>query len=171
MLVKTEWKGLPLDELVRSQLAHFTDLTPARIGLRGPPLIISAAAAQTIGMALHELTTNASKYGALSSGAGRVEIAWQLIRGPEGDERFELSWTEEGGPEVAAAKQTGFGTVIMDDIPRTNFDAEVTRAYAKEGLVCAPFVPQKAFWRSQTPAQTSAMRQVFTARRTSPESR
>jgi PAS domain S-box-containing protein len=134
LLVKNEWKGLLLDELVRSQLAHFTDLIPVRIELKGPPLVISASAAQTLGMALHELTTNAGKYGALSSGAGRVEIAWQLIRGPEGDEGFELSWTEEGGPEVTAPKQPGFGTVIMEDIPSTNFDAKAKLDYAREGL-------------------------------------
>jgi PAS domain S-box-containing protein len=144
LLVKNEWKGLPLDELVRSQLAHFTDLIPGRIELKGPPLVISAAAAQTMGMALHELTTNAGKYGALSAGAGHVEIAWRLIRGPEGDERFELSWTEAGGPEVAPPKQPGFGTVIMDNIPSTNFDGEITLNYAKEGLRWRLVCPAKS---------------------------
>jgi PAS domain S-box-containing protein len=144
LLVKSEWKGLPLEELVRSQLAHFTDLIPARIVLKGPPLVISASAAQTIGMALHELTTNAGKYGALSRGAGRVEIAWQLIGGDEDGQRFELTWTELEGPEVTPPERTGFGTALMEEIPRTSFDAEVTLDYAKEGVR----------WRLDCPAES-----------------
>ncbi len=134
LLVKNEWKGVPLNELVRSQLAHFEDLIPARIMLKGMPLAVSASAAQTLGMALHELATNAGKYGALSSGAGGVEIAWQLAPGAARDERFELLWTEHGGPEVSPPQQPGFGTAIMEDIPIANLNAKVTLDYAKEGL-------------------------------------
>ena len=79
-LVQNEWKGVDIAALVQSQLAHFKELIGTRIALKGPSLLISAAAAQTIGMALHELCTNAGKYGALSSGEGRLEVAWSLER-------------------------------------------------------------------------------------------
>lgn len=81
LLVKNDWKGVDLQDLARSQLGHFKDLVDKRIELRGPRLFVSASAAQTIGMALHELATNAGKYGALSDGCGRVEVDWSLERG------------------------------------------------------------------------------------------
>jgi two-component sensor histidine kinase len=74
LLAKNKWKGVHLDKLARSQLAHFNDLIGTRIKMRGPPLLVSASAAQTLGMALHELATNAGKYGALSDDAGRVHL-------------------------------------------------------------------------------------------------
>src|SRR5271167_421718 len=80
LLVQNKWKGVDLNELVQSQLAHFRDLIGTRIELQGPPLFVSASAAQAIGMALHELATNGGKYGALANGDGRVEIEWSLER-------------------------------------------------------------------------------------------
>ena len=74
LLVKNEWRGVNLGELVRSQLAHFEDLIGTRIEIDGPPLLLSASAAQTLGMALHELATNAGKYGSLSNADGHVAI-------------------------------------------------------------------------------------------------
>ncbi len=96
LLVKSEWKGVDLGELIRSQLAHFKDLIGTRIEVRGPPLVISAPAAQAIGMAVHELATNAGKYGALSTGSGIVEVSWSLERHSSGEERFLISWRERG---------------------------------------------------------------------------
>ena len=74
LLVKSEWKGADLEELIRSQLAHFKDFIDRRIMLDGPPLVVTASAAQALGMALHELATNAGKYGALSNVNGYVCI-------------------------------------------------------------------------------------------------
>ena len=78
LLVKSEWRGVDLEALIRSQLSHFNGLIGARVDLCGPRLSISSSAAQTIGMALNELATNAGKYGALSNATGRVEVAWNL---------------------------------------------------------------------------------------------
>src|SRR5262249_6156807 len=76
LLVRTSWRGVDVDDLVCAELAHFADLINNRICLDGPKLRLNGAAAQAIGMALHELATNASKYGALSTDAGHVNIAW-----------------------------------------------------------------------------------------------
>ena len=78
LLVRNDWRGVDLQELVRSQFGHFKDLVDKRIELRGSPLFVSASAAQTIGMALHELATDVGKYGAFSNDCGRVELGWSL---------------------------------------------------------------------------------------------
>jgi two-component sensor histidine kinase len=76
LLVRNKWQGIGVENLARAQLAHFADLIGTRINFNGPKLDLNAAAAQAIGLALHELATNAGKYGALSMDAGRVDIAW-----------------------------------------------------------------------------------------------
>jgi PAS domain S-box-containing protein len=134
LLVKNQWQSVSIDALVRSQLAHITDQTGGRISLEGPPLRLTASAAQAIGMALHELATNASKYGALSNGVGRVEIAWGLSRGEAGAGRFTISWTERGGPPVMAPTRRGFGWTVIACIPKMQLDAEIALDYAPAGL-------------------------------------
>src|SRR5262249_46919939 len=73
LLVRNEWNGVEIEHLVHAQLAHFADLVGSRIGLHGPELCLKAASGQAIGLALHELATNAGKYGALSMDTGRVD--------------------------------------------------------------------------------------------------
>jgi PAS domain S-box-containing protein len=78
LLVRNEWRGVDVEDLIRAQLAHFADCLETRIALHGPRLHLNAAAAQAIGLALHELATNAGKYGALSTRDGHVDIGWQV---------------------------------------------------------------------------------------------
>ena len=133
LLVKNEWKNVELGELVRSQLAHFDDLIGSRIDLRGPAVSVSAGAAQTIGMAMHELATNAGKYGALSNGAGRLEIEWSLRPGCAAD-IFAISWRESGGPLVGAPARRGFGSTVISRMAAESLDAEVELKFEPEGL-------------------------------------
>jgi PAS domain S-box-containing protein len=141
LLVKNEWKGVDLEELVRSQLAHFKDLIGARIELRGPPLFVSAPAAQTLGMALHELATNAGKYGALSNGEGHLQVGWSLESSGAGAGTFEISWRECGGPAVVSPASHGFGSTVITRLAKESLDAEVDLEYAAGGLS----------WRLQCP--------------------
>jgi two-component sensor histidine kinase len=90
LLVESEWKGVDLHQLARSQLGHLEDLVGNRIELRGPSLLVSASAAQTLSMALHELATNAAKYGALSNDRGRVEVSWSLEPEESSGEAFVI---------------------------------------------------------------------------------
>ncbi len=143
LLVKNEWKGVDLDELIRSQLAHFKDMIGTRIELRGEPLFISASAAQTIGMAIHELATNAGKYGALSNNEGRVEVEWSLQPSEKGGKTLVMSWVELGGEAVTAPTEQGFGTTVIVPMARMSLDAEVDLDYEKTGLV----------WRLRCPAE------------------
>lgn len=137
LLVQNAWQGVDADDLVCAQLAHFADLVGSRIATQGPKLRLNAAAAQGIGLALHELATNAGKYGALSTDAGRVDIGW----GAEGDS-FTISWTEREGPPVSPPKRRGFGTIVMEAMAERSVDGAVDLDYPPSGLT----------WRLTCPA-------------------
>ncbi|MDE2362349.1 MAG: PAS domain S-box protein [Hyphomicrobiales bacterium] len=108
LLVETEWRGADIQALVEAQLAMFKDLIGTRIFISGPRATLTAGASQGVGMALHELVTNAAKYGALSNDKGRVLISWSL-----GPDKFTMSWREEGGPAVAPPSRRGFGRLVL----------------------------------------------------------
>ena len=128
LLVSNDWQGVELADLVTSQLAHFTDLVGSRISVEGPPLRISGAAAQTLGMALHELATNAFRYGSLSEKKGHVTIAWR-----RDDANFAMEWTERGGPPAKKPKSTGFGTVVLERMTRMALGGEIQLERGAEG--------------------------------------
>ncbi|MDX2201821.1 MAG: ATP-binding protein [Hyphomicrobiaceae bacterium] len=129
LLVKNDWRGVDISDLAYAQLAPFADLIGSRILVSGPSLRLSPNAAQAIGMALHELATNAGKYGALSGHAGKVEIAWQL-----GNDRFSISWIESGGPPVSAPTRVGFGSSIVKSMLKVSLSCDVDLAFAPAGI-------------------------------------
>ncbi|MGA7324232.1 MAG: sensor histidine kinase [Rhodomicrobium sp.] len=136
LLIESGWRGVDLHELVVSQLSHLKDLVDSRIELRGQPLQISASSAQVIGMAVHELATNAVKYGALSNASGRIDVCWCLEPGGGAGERFVMSWRESGGPVVAESpERRGFGSTVLCQVARESLDAEVKLDFAPSGLV------------------------------------
>ncbi len=142
LLVRNEWKSVRLDDLVRSQLAHFGDEHHRRVALDGPPVNITASASQALGMALHELATNAAKYGALSNEAGRIEINWHVRSDTAGMAQFTLAWVENGGPPVAKPRRRGFGSTVISDMVKMGLNADVTLDYAPAGVA----------WRIDCPA-------------------
>ncbi len=118
-----------MDDLVRTQLAHFSELIGYRISLNGPKLKLNGIAAQAIGMALHELATNASKYGALSTDAGHVDIDWRV----DGD-LFRMNWIERHGPPVLPPERRGFGSTVIEAMAKRAVDGEVQLEYDPSGL-------------------------------------
>ncbi len=134
LLVKNDWKGVDLEALVRSQLAHFKDLVGGRIELHGLPVLLSAPAAQAIGMALHELATNAGKYGALSTKEGRVEIGWRIAPARTGEGTFAMSWREHGGPPVSEPREQGFGSTVISRMAAESLEGNVELDFAAGGL-------------------------------------
>jgi PAS domain S-box-containing protein len=140
LLVRHKWKGVGLEDLVRSQLAPFADLVGPRITVGGEPLHLNAAAAQALGLALHELATNAGKYGALSSDAGHVDIGWRL----DGD-TLAMNWTERDGPPVTPPERQGFGTTVTRSMTARALDGDVELDFAPSGLT----------WRLTCPAATA----------------
>jgi len=137
LLIRNTWHGVEVKDLVYAQLAPFADLIGSRIVVRGPTLGLKAASAQAVGLALHELATNAGKYGALSKDTGRLDIGWWT----EG-ETFTMSWTERDGPPVSAPQRRGFGTVVMQEMAERSVDGKVDLEYAPSGVI----------WRLTCPA-------------------
>ncbi len=133
LLVKSQWHNIGLEDLVRTQLAHFEGFIGKRIAIEGPVLPVAAEAAQPIAMALHELATNAGKYGALSNELGKVKIAWGAD-GSGAGAMFRLSWIESGGPAVTEPHSCGFGTKVITQIPQSQLDAEVTYEFPPGGV-------------------------------------
>ena len=129
LLVRSEWGGVGIEDLTRAQLSHFADLIGSRIVVAGPQLRLKPASAQAIGLALHELATNAGKYGALSTDRGRVGVCW----GIDGD-TLSMSWTERDGPPVSAPKRRGFGSIVMEAMAERSVDGAVDLDYAPSGV-------------------------------------
>jgi two-component sensor histidine kinase len=143
LLVESDWRGVDLAGLIRSQLGHLDDLVGTRVVFDGKPLCLLPAAAQTLGMALHELATNAAKFGALSIPEGRVQITWSLIE--EGaTQRFVMRWTERGGPQVRRPSRSGFGYTVIKGAVEHGLAADVQLEYAKAGFVWALNAPASA---------------------------
>jgi len=129
LLVRNSWDGVQIQDLVRAQLAPFTDLIGSRIAVDGPKLHLTVASAQALGLALHELATNAGKYGALSVITGRLYISWGAD-----DDIFIMSWTERNGPPVSAPKRCGFGTIVIQAMTESSMGGPVYLNYAPSGL-------------------------------------
>lgn len=129
ILVRRDWKEVPVDELVRLQL-QFIDSEGVRVVRRGPDCAFTPRASEIVGMALHELATNSLKYGALSAPQGRVQVEWR-----KNGRRFEMTWREFGGPPVEPPTHRGFGSQLIEDIPGRALGGTATTRYDEGGLV------------------------------------
>ena len=131
LLTQSRWEGAELDGLVKEELAPFLKDGDAQARVCGPPVILEPDAAQSIAVVLHELTTNAVKYGALSAPTGSVDIRWRTE-----NSRLAICWTETGGPPVQAPSRHGFGTRVIDQMIRRQLKGEVRLDWRSAGLVC-----------------------------------
>jgi two-component sensor histidine kinase len=102
--------------------------------VHGPALLLKPQAAQDLGMALHELATNASKYGALSVATGTIEIAWTVDGRAAEAKRFLMTWRESGGPMVSPPLHTGFGSTVITRTLKNTFRGQAEVEYRAEGL-------------------------------------
>ncbi len=134
LLIKGKWRYVGLEELIRAELGHFAALIGRRIIVSGPEMAVTPAAAQTLGMAFHELATNAAKYGALSNDVGAITISWELATPRNDEPELVLEWREMGGPSVAIPTGKGFGSTVIGPMVRSGLGAEVDIAYAPAGL-------------------------------------
>lgn len=139
LLVAEGWHGASLNDLVRSQLAHYIDGESNQISIGGPDIQLTPEATQSLGLALHELVTNAAKHGALSKLAGHVQVTWRPLSDDGG---VELMWRETKGPKVNAPKHRGFGSMVIEHNLARALDANVSLEFAEEGLTCRVAVPQ-----------------------------
>jgi PAS domain S-box-containing protein len=135
LLVNEGWTGARIDDLVRSQLGHYSQLAGRQIFMSGPDLTLPTEMIQNIGLALHELATNAAKYGALSTPEGRVDIAWTAVPRPDGAMDVTIGWTESGGPEVRPPTRRGFGQIVIERTVARAVGGTVELDYRPEGMV------------------------------------
>jgi PAS domain S-box-containing protein len=141
LLVQESWHGASLSELVRSQLGHYLDREAgSQVSVGGPGALLKPEAAQSLGLALHELAANAAKYGALSVPKGHVDINWRRLPPAEG-EGLEILWTESGGPRVAKPAQRGFGSLVIEQNLARSMDSDVDLSFSPDGLRCRVLIP------------------------------
>jgi len=153
LLVTKDWHGAPLRELVREQLAPFAE-RGVRLDLDGPDIVLTAAAAQTIGMALHELATNATKYGAWSVPSGSVSVDWRIEA--QREPILRLSWTERSGPAVSAPVRKGYGNVVFEQMVAQQLGGQVQIDYCPEGLRWMLSIPLHSVVGADRPAHAGA---------------
>ena len=135
LLSQSRWHGVGLTDLVRRQLAPYA--TEANTTISGPDVMLTAAATQAVAMVLHELVTNAAKYGALSTPDGRVSVTWDRLPG-NGDAAASLMilWREIGGPPIAAPIRSGFGTSLIRDLVPHELGGTVELVFPSDGVCC-----------------------------------
>jgi PAS domain S-box-containing protein len=137
VLSHSRWQGADLGGLVEEELAPYRTADPEKIVTTGPVVLLQPASAQTLALALHELATNAAKYGALSSMSGRVRLAWELKPG-----NLVLHWDEIGGPPPQRPAKPGFGTRIIVASIERQLGGQATFNWTPEGLRCVLTIPR-----------------------------
>jgi two-component system, chemotaxis family, CheB/CheR fusion protein len=140
ILFQSNWARVDLRTVIDSILAPYAGRGRNRIRAKGPEVSLGAKPALALGLALHELGTNAAKYGALSNGKGYIEIAWTVAPRPQGP-KFRLHWCERNGPPVLPPSRTGFGTRLIQRNLVAEFDGEVELEYQPDGVECTICAP------------------------------
>jgi PAS domain S-box-containing protein len=136
LFVETRWTGAELHRLVCEELAAYCQDGETRVRIDGPNLSLKPDTAQTIAVTLHELATNAAKYGALSLPAGKVQVEWSRAI----DGRVVFRWTEADGPPVTPPTRRGFGTSVMEGMIR-QINGDMRFDWRAEGLTCEITIP------------------------------
>jgi two-component sensor histidine kinase len=136
LFVDSRWIGAELSTIATREFAPYSQKSKTRVRINGPQVLLEPSAAQTIAVILHELATNAAKYGALSAANGQVDLQWSHEAGG----RLHLRWTETGGPAVETPTRKGFGWRVIEQMiaqlkGKTCFD------WRADGLVCEITLP------------------------------
>jgi len=135
LLTRRSWEAAPLRQVVQAAVQATAGASAARVHAEGPEVSLPPQAAVSFALALHELSTNAVKYGALSADAGEVAVSWTVRGGPGGPE-LAFRWEEHGGPRVAGPARRGFGSRLIEDALARELGGEVALDFRPEGLVC-----------------------------------
>jgi two-component system, chemotaxis family, CheB/CheR fusion protein len=132
LLAQSRWAGADLRKLVLEELAPYCQQSDARMQVEGPSLMLEQGPAQALALTLHELTSNAVKYGALSRPSGRVAVEWRLTSATQ----LFVRWTETGGPAVKPPTRQGFGTRVMERVICNQHNGELNFDWREEGVNC-----------------------------------
>jgi PAS domain S-box-containing protein len=148
LLVQENWKGVRIGDLAREQLVPFAEVGGSRLTMHGTAHMLTGEAAQAIGLALHELATNATKYGAWVTPIGHVSLTW--VVGHDG--ALQMTWVERGGPRVEAPVKKGFGQVVIEQMVAISVDGSVDMRFDPDGLTWSLCVPASNLAVNQLPA-------------------
>ena len=129
MLIDKDWQGAEMAEVVLREMSPYA----GRCTMEGPTIVLNAKAAQNFALAVHELATNAVKYGALSNQFGRVHISWS-VRKPNGHYQFQFQWQEHGGPRVSPPSRKGFGSTVLEQVMSEYFETPPQIEFAADGI-------------------------------------
>ena len=156
LLVVGGWKGVVVRDLVRTQLSPFINANESRVSAKGPELMLGPKGAEQLGLALHELATNAAKYGALSIARGRVQVAWDFEQPNDAVLRF--SWKECDGPRVSPPKRSGFGHIVLTEAVPRSLSGRATLEFQPEGASWILVAPKEQLLAVGDNARQSALR-------------
>ena len=140
LLLDGGWRNAPLHELLENEIGPFQDESGQRIVLSGPSIELPPTLALSIGMAVHELATNAAKYGCLSVPEGRLNLGWDVRRNGHAPHLI-LDWTELGGPPVSTPSRKGFGSTLINRVLATQHGAKVSSEFSRSGLMVRVELP------------------------------
>ncbi len=143
LLVAQSWRGARMYDLARAHLAPFGDVDQSRLVLAGPDLTLQPKAAEQIGLAIHELATNAARFGAFSVPSGSVKVEWDLVARPDADEEFRLVWTETNGPVVEPPVRQGFGHMVLTRVVAGSLQGKASLDFAASGIRWTMAAPAK----------------------------
>ncbi|MCB2076407.1 MAG: CHASE domain-containing protein [Novosphingobium sp.] len=137
LLSQSNWTSAALGEVIRSELAPYIEGDEAHVEISGPDINLAPNDALSLGLAIHELATNAAKYGALGSPEGKVIVNWRELT----SDRAEVHWREEGGPPVHEPTRRGFGRDLIEKIVAHELQSKVDLQFRPEGVECRLVVP------------------------------
>jgi two-component sensor histidine kinase len=137
LFAQSRWTGAELSSLVKQELSPYSRDGEMRTQIDGPTVMLKPELAQAMAVGLHELATNAAKYGALSGAKGQVRVEWSC----RADRQLVLRWIETGGPPVSPPTRKGFGTHVMEAMIRGHVAGDVRLNWHTEGLACEITLP------------------------------
>ena len=137
LFVETRWVGADVGDIITQELSPYCGECDGRARIEGPDLMVEPSVAQAIAVTVHELSTNAAKYGALSLAAGYVHVEWSLV----GDDLFLLRWTENNGPRTQPPASRGFGMRVMESMITAQPKGGISFTWLPQGLACEITLP------------------------------
>ena len=140
LLPDHEWRGIRIGDLVRREVKPFDDPQRQRIAMSGADILLSPDQAVGLGLILHELASNAMKYGSLAVPDGTVELGWH-VDGRDADRQISVDWKESGGPAVVPPEGTGFGSILIRRSLAKVLSSQVEHVFAPEGVTARITMP------------------------------
>jgi two-component sensor histidine kinase len=141
LLTRQSWREAELRDVAEQELAPYRKAGDARVVLEGPDVKLPARYAINLGLVLHELVTNAAKYGALSTNAGHLEVAWSVVESEDRPKQLRIHWSESGGPPVAPPKRQGFGSRLIRRSIEGELGGYMVLNFAESGVAYDISVP------------------------------